>query len=57
MQCMEFMARYVVDYKRWPTTKDEIFRRLLDAIDGSGGKVALASASSSWSEPRQWTSD
>lgn len=41
---MEFTARYVVDYKRRRTTKDEIFRRLLDAIDGTGGKVALASA-------------
>jgi len=41
---IEFTARYVVDFKQRRTTKDEIFRRLLDAIDGSGGAVTLASA-------------
>jgi len=41
---MEFTARFVVDYKRRRTTKDEIFSRLLDAIDATGGRVALASA-------------
>ncbi len=41
---MEFTARYVVDYKRRRTTKDEIFTRLLEALESTGGKVALASA-------------
>jgi small-conductance mechanosensitive channel len=41
---MEFTARYVVDYKRRRTTKDRIFARLLDAVDATAGRVALASA-------------
>jgi small-conductance mechanosensitive channel len=41
---MEFTARYVVDFKRRRAIKDAIFSRLLDEIDATGGKVALASA-------------
>ena len=41
---MEFTARYVVDYKRRRTTKDRIFAHLLDAVDATAGRVALASA-------------
>jgi small-conductance mechanosensitive channel len=41
---MEFTVRYVVDYKKRRTTKDVLFRRILEEIDHTGGKVALASA-------------
>jgi hypothetical protein len=41
---MEFTVRYVVDYKKRRTTKDVFFRRLLEDIDHTEGKVALASA-------------
>lgn len=41
---MEFTVRYVVDYKRRRITKDELFFRVLEEIDRSGGRVALASA-------------
>jgi small-conductance mechanosensitive channel len=40
---LEFTVRYVVDYKARRTTKDAMFRRILDAFDASGGKVAIAS--------------
>ncbi|MDH4044199.1 MAG: mechanosensitive ion channel family protein [Gemmatimonadota bacterium] len=41
---MEFTVRYVVDYTRRRITKDRLFSRLLDAVDETGGRVALASA-------------
>jgi small-conductance mechanosensitive channel len=40
---MEFTARYVVDYKRRRATKDELFTRILNAIDETHGRVAIAS--------------
>ncbi len=41
---IEYTLRYVVDYKRRRVTKDALFTQILDAIDASGGTVALASA-------------
>jgi small-conductance mechanosensitive channel len=41
---MEFSVRYVVDYKQRRLTKDRLFTRLLEEIDRTGGRVALASA-------------
>jgi hypothetical protein len=41
---MEFTVRYVVDYKVRRTTKDALFRRILEEIERTEGKVALASA-------------
>ena len=41
---MEFTIRYVTDYKRRRSTKDILFTRILEEVDASGGKVALASA-------------
>lgn len=41
---MELTLRYVVDYKRRRGTKDQLFTRILDEIDKTGGNVALASA-------------
>jgi small-conductance mechanosensitive channel len=41
---MEFTVRYVVDYKVRRTTKDALFRRILEEIECIEGKVALASA-------------
>jgi len=41
---MEFSVRYVVDYKKRRSTKDQLFTRLLEEIDRTGGRVALASA-------------
>ena len=40
---MEFTLRYVVDYKKRRVTKDLLFTRLLDEIDRTEGRVALAS--------------
>ena len=40
---MEFTVRYIVDYKRRRKTKDELFSRILTAIDGTHGRVAIAS--------------
>ena len=40
----EFNLRYVVDYKKRRTTKDELFKNLQQAIDATKGKVSLASA-------------
>lgn len=40
---MDFTLRYVVDYKRRRITKDLLFTQILDGIDRSNGKVALAS--------------
>ena len=41
---IEFTLRYVVDYKRRRATKDQLFSRILDEIDKTDGRVALASA-------------
>jgi small-conductance mechanosensitive channel len=41
---MEFTARYVVDYKQRCTTKDRIFTNIVSAIEQTGGKVGIASA-------------
>lgn len=41
---MEFTVRYVVDYTRRRITKDHLFARILDAVDETEGRVALASA-------------
>ncbi len=40
---MEFSVRYVVDYKKRRTTKDRLFTRILEAIDETAGRVAIAS--------------
>ncbi|MEO5726417.1 MAG: mechanosensitive ion channel family protein [Byssovorax sp.] len=40
---LEFTIRYVVDYKRRRSVKSELFTRILDEIDQTGGKVAMAS--------------
>ncbi|MEQ9317873.1 MAG: mechanosensitive ion channel family protein [Polyangiaceae bacterium] len=41
---MEFTIRYVVPFTRRRGTKDKMFTRIMDAVDESGGKLALASA-------------
>lgn len=41
---MEYTIRYVVNYKRRRTTKHHLFNRILDDVDASQGRVALASA-------------
>lgn len=41
---MEYTVRYVCDFKRRRATKDALFERILDAVDGSDGKVMMASA-------------
>jgi len=40
---MEFTVRYVVDYKRRRVTKDQIFSRILEELDKTDGRVAIAS--------------
>jgi len=42
---MEFTVRYVVDYREITTTKDRIFTRVLEELDKTDGRVALASTS------------
>lgn len=41
---MEYTMRYVVPYTQRRRTKDELFNRILDAVNASNGKLALASA-------------
>jgi len=41
---MEFTLRYVVDYKKRRIVKDILFTRVLDEIERTEGRVALASA-------------
>ncbi|MGD8717752.1 MAG: mechanosensitive ion channel [Candidatus Zixiibacteriota bacterium] len=41
---VEFTLRYVVDFKKRRTAKDELFTRILDEFEGSEGRVAVASA-------------
>lgn len=41
---IEFTLRYVVDYKFRRSTKDMLYTRILDEVDKSEGRVALASA-------------
>ncbi len=40
---LTFSVRYVVDYKKRRTTRDKLFRKILAEIDGTGGRVAVAS--------------
>ena len=40
---MEFTVRYVVDYKRRRITKDQLFTRILEELDKTDGRVAIAS--------------
>jgi len=41
---MEFTLRYIVDYKKRRITKDRLFTRILEEVDQTNGRVALASA-------------
>lgn len=41
---IEFTARHVVNFKRRRRTKDLLFTRILEAIDASNGRIAIASA-------------
>ncbi|MDQ7826979.1 MAG: mechanosensitive ion channel [Candidatus Eremiobacteraeota bacterium] len=41
---IELTLRYVVEYKWRRTIRDRLFERILEEIDASGGKVALASS-------------
>ena len=40
---MEFTVRYVVDYKKRRIAKDQIFTRILEELDKTDGRVAIAS--------------
>ena len=40
---MEFTIRYVVDYRSRRATKDQLFTRVLEEIEGSDGLLAIAS--------------
>ena len=40
---MEFTVRYVVDYRRRRAVKDRIFSRMLEELDKTEGRVAIAS--------------
>jgi hypothetical protein len=40
---LEFTLRYVVDYKQRRGKKDQLFTRILDEIDKTDGRIAIAS--------------
>ena len=40
---IEFTGRYVVDYRKRRTTRDEIFTRVLNDFDATGGRVRFGS--------------
>lgn len=41
---IEFTVRYIVDFRRRRSTRDDIYTRILDAFDASEGRLAFASA-------------
>lgn len=41
---LQFTLRYVVDYRRRRSVKDQLFTRILEEVDASGDKIRLASA-------------
>jgi hypothetical protein len=41
---IEFTARYIVDYRKRRSCKNLLFRRFLEAVDASGERIRLASA-------------
>ena len=41
---LEFTLRYIVDYKKRRVTKDQLFERIVNKIEKSNGKVAIASS-------------
>jgi small-conductance mechanosensitive channel len=41
---LQFTLRYVVDYRRRRTVKDQLFTRILEEVDASKDKIRLASA-------------
>jgi small-conductance mechanosensitive channel len=41
---LEFTLRYIVDYKKRRATKDQLFELIVNKIEKSGGKVAIASS-------------
>jgi len=41
---IEFTVRYVVDYKKRRSTKDQLFTKILESLESTNGKVSLASA-------------
>jgi len=40
---LEFALRYVVDYRKRRFTKDRLFTRILEDVEQTEGRVALAS--------------
>ena len=40
---LEFTMRYIVDYKKRRTTKDQLFEGIINKIESTDGKVAMAS--------------
>ena len=40
---LEFTLRYIVDYKKRRTTKDQLFEGIINKITATDGKVAVAS--------------
>jgi small-conductance mechanosensitive channel len=43
---IEFTLRYVVDFKKRRSTRDQLFTRFLEEVERSGGKIQMASATS-----------
>lgn len=50
-----FTVRYVVDYKSRRITKDRLFSRILEEVEASDGRVAIAVATSTLIAPPEWT--
>jgi hypothetical protein len=41
---LEFTVRYIVDYRRRRSVRDQLFTRILEEVDASADRIRLASA-------------
>lgn len=41
---LQYRLRYIVDYRRRSVTKDRLFARILEVVDDSEGRIAIATA-------------
>lgn len=51
---VEFTVRYVVDFKKRRTTKNELFLKILEAVEATGGEIKFASATFQLVEPPEF---
>jgi small-conductance mechanosensitive channel len=51
---LEFTLRYIVDYKKRRTTKDKLFESIINQIENTAGKVAIASTTVQLVDPSEF---